>query len=241
MYWQIFQSHWYLDQYLTLSLQIESEAGCCLTVSHCVVSWQAVANESGLNFISVKGPELLNMVSDWAAGTCWCSAGCLCMAALCCLGSKCNQQTLPYKPLASACKGLTQFVLLASCNIATAFGAIHYPCFCYPYWPDHLSEWPERELTDCTNSICVFLYSMWERVSGLSDRSSSEDATQLLVSSSLMRSMLCVLAAQAMRWEVWDEVWVNHEQDIRFFSAKHWPHHWHTLETAWRHKMRSAF
>lgn len=26
------------------------------------VSQQAVANESGLNFISVKGPELLNMV-----------------------------------------------------------------------------------------------------------------------------------------------------------------------------------
>ncbi len=27
------------------------------------LSLQAVANESGLNFISVKGPELLNMVS----------------------------------------------------------------------------------------------------------------------------------------------------------------------------------
>lgn len=26
---------------------------------------QAIANESGINFISVKGPELLNMVSAW--------------------------------------------------------------------------------------------------------------------------------------------------------------------------------
>ena len=25
---------------------------------------QAIANEAGINFISVKGPELLNMVSD---------------------------------------------------------------------------------------------------------------------------------------------------------------------------------
>lgn len=27
--------------------------------------FQAVANESGINFISVKGPELLNMVRDY--------------------------------------------------------------------------------------------------------------------------------------------------------------------------------
>lgn len=29
---------------------------------HCVMLMQAIANESGINFISVKGPELLNMV-----------------------------------------------------------------------------------------------------------------------------------------------------------------------------------
>ena len=31
-------------------------------ISKTTVSKQAIANESGINFISVKGPELLNMV-----------------------------------------------------------------------------------------------------------------------------------------------------------------------------------
>ena len=33
-----------------------------LTRSSILSSFQAIANESGINFISVKGPELLNMV-----------------------------------------------------------------------------------------------------------------------------------------------------------------------------------
>lgn len=37
----------------------------CLTCVF-VHSYQAIANESGLNFLSVKGPELLNMVSFMA-------------------------------------------------------------------------------------------------------------------------------------------------------------------------------
>ena len=32
--------------------------------THLIYSLQAVANESGINFISVKGPELLNMVCE---------------------------------------------------------------------------------------------------------------------------------------------------------------------------------
>lgn len=35
---------------------------CVLYISSSLPFLQAVANESGLNFISVKGPELLNMV-----------------------------------------------------------------------------------------------------------------------------------------------------------------------------------
>ena len=36
---------------------------CCLCLVFHFILLQAVANESGINFISVKGPELLNMVS----------------------------------------------------------------------------------------------------------------------------------------------------------------------------------
>ena len=41
---------------------VHQQIAHCIFISYVFAFFQAIANESGINFISVKGPELLNMV-----------------------------------------------------------------------------------------------------------------------------------------------------------------------------------